>query len=47
MAKLELVGKWSDDEAIYLIKNANEDASNENVVRRLHKISNNNFMALH
>ena len=39
LAKLELVGTWMDDEAVYLVKNE-EDVSGDKAVRKIHKILN-------
>ena len=39
IAQLELVGKWEDKDAIYLVENENE-VNSEKVIRKIHKILN-------
>ena len=40
LAKLEMVRRWDDNEAVYFIKQEEDAVSNENAVRKVHKIFN-------
>ena len=40
LAKLEMVGRWDDNEAVYIVQQEEDAVSNENAVRKWHKILN-------
>ena len=40
MAKLEIVDRWDDNETVYIVQEEDDAVSNENAVRKLHKILN-------
>ena len=40
LAKLEMVGRWDDNEAVYIVQEKEDAVSKENAVRKVHKILN-------
>ena len=40
LAKLEIVGRWDDNEAVYIVQEEEDAVSNENAMRKVHKILN-------
>ena len=38
IAKLEMVGRWDDNEAVYIVQQEKDAVSNENAVWKVHRI---------
>ena len=40
LATLVMVGRWDDNEAVYIVQEEEDSVSNENAIRKVHKILN-------